>query len=154
MSNRLSLVALGPSHASLCAIIHSESFPPEEQWGNDAFSSLLQSPGILGWMVVRESEPAGLVLARLCLDEAEILTLAVRPCQQRNGIGRLLVRHAAVSLRDKGAEAIFLEVSVQNAAALSLYRQSGYISCGTRRHYYSDGSDALVLRQDLRKEIQ
>ncbi|MCO6158560.1 GNAT family N-acetyltransferase [Asaia lannensis] len=154
MSDQLSMVALGTPHASLCAIIHGECFPAEERWGNDAFLSLLQSPGIMGWMAMRGAEPAGFMLARLCLDEAEILTLAVRPSQQRNGVGRLLVHQTAVSLRDMGAGTVFLEVSVRNAPALSLYRRSGYISCGTRRRYYPDGSDASVLRQDLRREIQ
>lgn len=150
----MSLIALSPIHASLCAVMHEESFSPEERWRDDAFISLLQTPGIYGWLAITGTEPAGFMLARLCLDEAEILTLAVRPSQQRNGIGQRLVRHAGVSLRDKGAEAIFLEVSIRNIAALSLYRRSGYISCGMRRRYYPDGSDALVLRQDLRKEIQ
>ena len=44
---------------------------------------------------------------------------------------------------------MFLEVAIGNAAALALYRREGFIEVGRRRHYYSDSSDALVLRMNL-----
>jgi ribosomal-protein-alanine N-acetyltransferase len=44
---------------------------------------------------------------------------------------------------------VFLEVSVANIAARRLYFRSGFVEAGRRPHYYSDNSDALVLRLDV-----
>ena len=52
-----------------------------------------------------------------------------------------------------GAETLFLEVAVDNTAAIALYRAAGFASAGTRKGYYDRGAagrvDALVLRLDL-----
>ena len=52
-----------------------------------------------------------------------------------------------------GAEAMLLEVSAENAAALSLYRKLGFVEVGRRKAYYThdDGTrtTALVMRRDL-----
>lgn len=154
MTRSLLISALTPVHAVLCATIHSESFVAAERWSDEAFSSLLSTPGISGWMAVTPSGPAGFMLVRLCLDDAEILTLAVLPAFRRQSLGAALIGHAAASMAALGASAMFLEVSVDNEAALALYRKQGYVSCGLRRRYYHDGSDASVLRQDLRSATQ
>ena len=51
-----------------------------------------------------------------------------------------------------GAEAMFLEVAADNAAALALYRGAGFTQAGLRRGYYAPaGTDAFVLRRDLNR---
>jgi ribosomal-protein-alanine N-acetyltransferase len=49
----------------------------------------------------------------------------------------------------QGAVAMFLEVAVTNTAARALYAAHGFTEAGLRRRYYSDGTDALVLRSTL-----
>ena len=44
---------------------------------------------------------------------------------------------------------MFLEVAVTNHAARALYAAHGFTEAGLRRHYYSDGTDALILRSTL-----
>ncbi|MNE73850.1 ribosomal-protein-alanine N-acetyltransferase [compost metagenome] len=82
-------------------------------------------------------------------DEAEILTLAVRPSARRSGLGARLVEAAVVRAAALGAERMFLEVAGDNAAARALYARAGFHEAGRRRGYYAraDGSreDALVL---------
>ena len=82
-------------------------------------------------------------------DEAEILTLAVRPSARRAGLGGRLVEAAVVRAAALGAERMFLEVAEGNVAARALYARSGFVEMGRRRGYYShaDGSreDALTL---------
>jgi ribosomal-protein-alanine N-acetyltransferase len=48
-----------------------------------------------------------------------------------------------------GAAAMFLEAAVTNAAALALYAAHGFTRAGLRRRYYTDGTDALILRSTL-----
>ena len=48
-----------------------------------------------------------------------------------------------------GAVSMFLEVAVTNDAARALYAAHGFTEAGLRRHYYTDGTDALILRSTL-----
>jgi ribosomal-protein-alanine N-acetyltransferase len=94
-------------------------------------------------------QKGGLILARVAADEAEILTLAVVPTVRRTGLGFALLDAATELVTSLSARAIFLEVSVTNIAARALYTKAGFIQAGRRRQYYSDASDALVLRLDI-----
>lgn len=124
------------------AAIHAEAF--ETPWDAASLSALLASPGVF---VV--AEPDGFILIRVVADEAEILTLAVRPAARRGGLGGRLVEAAVVRAAALGAERMFLEVAEGNVAARALYARAGFSEAGRRRGYYSrnDGSreDALVL---------
>jgi [ribosomal protein S18]-alanine N-acetyltransferase len=90
-----------------------------------------------------------MLLGRITADEAEVLTLAVAPLARRQGIATGLLRAATERVRAHGGTAMFLEVATTNCPALALYRREGLIEVGHRRHYYSDSSDALVLRMNL-----
>jgi glycine/D-amino acid oxidase-like deaminating enzyme len=64
-----------PDPAALAAV-HARAFPAP--WSRDEFAALLAQPGVLAVV-----EPDGFILIRVVLDEAEILTLAVRPEARR-----------------------------------------------------------------------
>jgi ribosomal-protein-alanine N-acetyltransferase len=53
------------------------------------------------------------------------------------------------------AESLFLEVAVDNAAAIGLYRAAGFTEAGRRRGYYTKTEDArvdaLIMRRDLNR---
>ncbi len=124
------------------AAIHAEAFAAA--WDRAALAELLASPGVFA-----VAEEGGFILIRVVVDEAEILTLAVRPSAQRAGLGARLVEAAVVRAAALGAERMFLEVAEGNAAARALYARSGFVEMGRRRGYYShaDGrrEDALTL---------
>ncbi len=127
------------------ARLHAAAFPPAEAWGADAMALMLEMPGAFGlWR-----PGAGLVLARAAGGEAEILTLAVVPGARRRGLGAALLAGALQGAVLRGAATMFLEVAAGNAAALALYRATGFTEVGRRRRYYADGDDALVLRRDF-----
>jgi [ribosomal protein S18]-alanine N-acetyltransferase len=127
------------------AAIHSSAFSAADAWSRDVFDLQLALPNVFS--LIHES--GGLILVRVAADEAEILTLAVAPEAQRTGLGYILLTRAAEVAAYQGARVVFLEVSVANIAARALYTKAGFIEAGRRPHYYSDRSDALVLRLDL-----
>jgi [ribosomal protein S18]-alanine N-acetyltransferase len=127
------------------AAIHSSAFSAADAWSRDVFDLQLALPNVFS--LIHES--GGLILVRVAADEAEILTLAVAPEAQRTGLGYILLTSAAEVAAYQGARVVFLEVSVANIAARALYTKAGFIEAGRRPHYYSDRSDALVLRLDL-----
>jgi ribosomal-protein-alanine N-acetyltransferase len=136
----------GPTDAGGMAQIHEQAF--DHPWSNDSFEALLNEPGAGALIAGQE----GFILWRTAAGEAEILTLAVVPAVRRRGLARALLIEACKRARNDGAEAMFLEVSDQNAAAVALYDSAGFARAGLRRGYYaslSPAQDALVMRLAL-----
>lgn len=132
--------------ASRLASLHAQAFAAP--WSEAEFADLLDQPGVF---VVEEAD--GFILIRVVLDEAEILTLAVRPSARRAGLGGRLVGQGAVAAAQAGGVRLFLEVAEDNVAARALYERAGFGQIGRRKAYYAapDGgrTDALVLALDL-----
>ena len=77
------------------------------------------------------------------VDEAHIITIAVRESQRRRGIGELLLAAAVELAQEKDEELVTLEVRASNTAAQALYEKYGFRKVGVRRRYYTDdGEDA------------
>lgn len=127
------------------AAIHASAFMTTEAWGRDVFSLQLALPNVLGLL----HQDCGLILVRAAAGEAEVLTLAVAAPSRRRGVATGLLRQATSRLAAAGAAVVFLEVSVNNTAALALYTRFGFMQAGRRPQYYLDLSDALVLRLEL-----
>jgi [ribosomal protein S18]-alanine N-acetyltransferase len=137
-----------PSDVAVLAAIHQAAFP-FEAWGSDVFALQLALPGVFGLIDATD----GFILIRVVADEAEILTFAVVPWRQRHGLGRRLLQSGIEEAGMRGAQQLFLEVSVKNSAARKLYEGAAFVSVGLRPRYYADGSDALVLQRviDIQK---
>jgi [ribosomal protein S18]-alanine N-acetyltransferase len=131
----------------IMAAIHATAFSRADAWSRDVFDLQLAMPNVFGLL----HRSGGTIIARVAVDEAEILTLAVTPESRRHGVGEMLLTEATIQAAALGARSLFLEVSVANIAARGLYTKAGFIQVGLRRHYYSDNTDALVLRFDLHR---
>lgn len=72
--------------------------------------------------------------------EIEILRIGVISGFRKKGIGMEMI-----SYLKKRNKPVILEVSSENIPAISLYRKAGFKLKGSRREYYPDGSDALLM---------
>lgn len=144
------------SHCDLLAALHEECFP--KPWGRDAFAALLGMPGSMGILAesngsAGQHEPAGYVLARDTGAEWEILSLGVRPCFRRRGVGRALMACVLTRIPAELPSGLVLEVAADNVAAQELYADLGFQPVGRRPRYYnrSDSTpvDALILKRCL-----
>ena len=138
------------TEAARLAAIHAEAFdrPGETSWSAAAFADLLIQAGVFA---VEAAD--GFILMRAVADEAEILTLAVRPAARRGGLGGRLVGEGVLAAAARGATRVFLEVADDNVAARALYERTGFVEAGRRPGYYAaaDGGrrDALLLALNL-----
>lgn len=101
----------------------------------------------------RQNEIRGYAVLMPVLDEAELLTIGVAEGQQRQGLGRAMLREMLEFAREKNMRRVFLEVRSSNNAALALYRSSGFGEIGVRRGYYQNANgsgDALTMACELR----
>lgn len=137
--------------AAALAALHAGSF--DVPWSADEIAALIDGPGGFALVSHEAGEDTGFLLARAIAGEAEILTVAVAPHRRKLGTGRRLVEAAAEAARATGATALFLEVAIDNAAALALYGRAGFERAGLRPRYYTrlegEPVDALLLRLSL-----
>jgi len=103
------------------------------------------------FLVAKENEKIiGYGVSMLMYDEGEILNIAVDGEYRRRGIGRALLEALILSLRERGAAKVFLEVRVSNAAAIALYTSFGYETIDLRHNYYRKPTEsAYIMRQIL-----
>ena len=139
---------VGPDAAGRLAAVHAEAFP--RPWPAEAFAGLLRQSGV----VALACGDDGFVLLRRVLDEAEVLTLAVRPSARRRGLGRTLMAGGAALMAGLGVAELRLEVADDNAAARALYTGLGFAAVGVRRGYYLRAAgiplgDAVLMRLAL-----
>ncbi|HBM40944.1 MAG: ribosomal-protein-alanine N-acetyltransferase [Roseobacter sp.] len=129
------------------ARIHAAAFVHDRAWTAQEIADLLASP-----FVTYLAEPQGFALTRLIAGEAELLTLAVDPAAQRQGIGRRLLQRWMDGLEAQ-ADTAFLEVAADNTAAIALYTSAGFRQTATRRGYYqrkdAPSVDALILSRQF-----
>lgn len=152
------LVEMVPDHCRAVSELHGQRFP--RAWGDGEFLSLLLQPNTFGfaaWQtntLIFKAPLSGFVLAREVAGESEILTIAVGEKVGRFGLGWRLMQAAIREAKNRGGEAMFLEVDDGNAPALGLYRKLGFEKAGERPAYYTDEqgrrTSALVMRRDLR----
>lgn len=85
-------------------------------------------------------------------DFIEILALGTLKKYQRRGISEQLLR---LFLKECAGASKFvtLEVHSQNQSAIALYSKCGFKIVRTRKNYYSDGADALVMDLDLQNQL-
>jgi ribosomal-protein-alanine N-acetyltransferase len=145
------LRAAGAGESEGLSRLHARAF--EASWSAADIAAMIEGRG--AFCLIAEEVDAGplaFILCRIMAGEAEVLTLAVEPAQQRHGLATALLE-AALGLAAPSAEAMFLEVAADNAGAMALYRKAGFVAVGKRRGYYAraagPSADAIVMRRSL-----
>lgn len=82
---------------------------------------------------------------------ARLYSIAVDPTRRGGGIARKLVTEGEKAAKENGRLFLRLEVSIDNEAAIQLYRAMGYQPFGIYRNYYEDNNDALRMQKCVRQ---
>lgn len=96
-----------------------------------------------------EGAVLGVAAFQSVAETADLNRVVVHPVARGQGLGRALVRAGCDWALTKGAERMVLEVDMDNAPALGLYRSLGFTDLALRKDYYGPGTDALVMERDL-----
>ncbi|MDF1524827.1 MAG: ribosomal protein S18-alanine N-acetyltransferase [bacterium] len=132
--------------------IEDLSFP--HPWTRDQFTAELERELVSRCHVaVMEDDgigPAvGFIMAWLVEDELHITNLAVEPEVRRGGVAAALLEQSILEAIELGAMWCQLDVRATNAAARGLYSRFGFKPLGTRKRYYQNGEDAVVMGKEL-----
>lgn len=129
------------------AAIHRAAFHKERPWSAAEFEDLLANK-----FVSLHHMGHGFALWRTIAGESELLTMAVAPNRQGEGLGRKMLREWLASLQPT-AEAAFLEVAADNQPAIHLYTSEKFTEIARRTAYYARKNaapaDAIIMRRLL-----
>jgi len=103
------------------------------------------------FLVAEESgEVVGYVVGALMRRGGHVLSLAVHPLHRRKGVGSGLMKALEEVLKSRGAKRVELEVREDNVEARAFYEKLGYKPVRRLRRYYSDGSNAVAYRKEVK----
>jgi ribosomal-protein-alanine N-acetyltransferase len=152
--------SIAPDRLDSIMAVMEAAFDPAfgEAWNRRQVSEALMMRGthcLLADASGEEPSPAapvaGFALSRGLFGEEELLLLAVLPGLRARGIGRRLLERFIEAARARGATRLFLEMREGNRAE-TLYRATGFVNVGRRRHYYRRGhgepADAITFALD------
>lgn len=145
----LKVQQVSQGQAARLAKLHKKCF--QQSWGVAEFSRLLENQAVIGLMYLEDDRDIGLALLQSIAGETEILTFGITPARRGKGFGYGLLGGICDYARTINSKAIFLEVSNNNPAGISLYKGYGFEQVGLRKKYYADRSDALIYRLKLIK---
>ena len=134
------------SAADLKAVqaIEQESF--HDSWAVESWVAELNSSIAKYIVLEQEGIIKGFAGFWLIAGEAQVTRVAVAKDARGQGLGKILTAALIAAAWQDGAEAVTLEVRKSNAAAQTVYTQTGFTVSGVRPHYYEDNKeDAIIM---------
>jgi len=132
------------------AKIHSQSFNQKNlKYSSEFILSLLKNPNIS--YIYKKNK--GFCIFSFNEKEAEIITMAILPKYQNQGIGFLILTELEGILSEISCNKVFLEVASNNLIAIHLYDKLGFKTFGTRKNYYSISKNNKVNAILMKKII-
>jgi ribosomal-protein-alanine N-acetyltransferase len=135
-----------PEDAAAVARILEES-PEAARWSKESYEASGGWGGVLSLVSETNGELGGVLIVRQVEDEGEVLNLAVRQQNRREGEGGALLEAALAELKAGGVTHVYLEVRESNSVAIAFYAKHGFSKTGQRKSYYRDPEEAAVLLQ-------
>lgn len=158
------------TETDLPRILEIEKTSFQSPWPATLLRSHLGEPGfmvyerdgqIVGFIIVGikipslwqrvEKRTRALVGQRVDLEErtGHIMNLAIEPACRRKGLGSFLLHQGLRYLKELGANAVELEVRVDNHTAIRLYEKHGFRIQERFHNYYGLGQDAYLMVNSL-----
>ena len=99
------------------------------------------------WVYISSSKLIGYLFGWKIENEFHINNIATHRNFRRLGVAKKMIDNIVTNLLPKK---IFLEVSNFNNSAVMLYENLGFKKNGIRKRYYSDNSDAIMYKMDIK----
>ena len=141
------------TEADLDQVMELEKAIFPSPWRRSFFlSDLNRSQGL---SIVAEDE--GVILGYAVAwgtEETHLANLAVTEYERGKGIGGRMLDEVIAFARRSKAESIYLEVRVSNTIARKFYAERGFVPTYTRKGYYENGEDAVIMEREVDSENQ
>ena len=115
-------------------------------WSKEQLSWELNSqPAAENYVMIASGNMIGYLFSHVVDDDVQILNIAIDIPFQHRGYGKQLLSYFLDQFNEDSS--IHLEVRKSNFPAINLYLKFGFHEAGTRKGYYSDGEDAIIMQR-------
>jgi len=97
-------------------------------------------------VMIARGNMIGYLFSHVVDDDVQILNIAIDIPFQHRGYGKQLLSYFLDQFNEDSS--IHLEVRKSNFPAINLYLEFGFHETGTRKGYYSDGEDAIIMQRN------
>ena len=132
--------------SDLNSIINIEKTSYKKPYWNESLLKYLFNNSITdsAWVFEVKKKIIGFLIEQRCLDEISILNVAVEKKYQNNGFGKIIVSQYLSILPSNTV--VFLEVNINNFIARKIYTSLNFKEVDSRKNYYNNSEDALIMR--------
>ena len=122
----------------------------DDFWTESILKSELESDNS-NYIVIKNglNEIVGFGGFKILVDEADIMNIVTKKSYRQNGIGSLILEKLITLAKSKNINSISLEVNINNAPAINLYKKFGFTTIGERKKYYNGTDDAIIMEMKL-----
>ena len=115
-------------------------------WSKEQLSWELNSqPAAENYVMIASGNMIGYLFSHVVDDDVQILNIAIDIPFQHRGYGKQLLSYFLDQFNEDSS--IYLEVRKSNFPAINLYLKFGFHETGTRKGYYADGEDAIIMQR-------
>ena len=130
----------------LADILSIEKKVFKHPWLKEQLSWELNSqPAAENYVMIARGNMIGYLFSHVVDDDVQILNIAIDIPFQHKGYGEQLLSYFLDQFNTDIS--IHLEVRKSNFPAINLYLKFGFHETGTRKGYYADGEDAIIMQR-------
>ena len=130
----------------LADILSIEKKVFKHPWSKEQLSWELNSqPAAENYVMIARGNMIGYLFSHVVDDDVQILNIAIDIPFQHKGYGEQLLSYFLDQFNTDSS--IHLEVRKSNFPAINLYLKFGFHETGTRKGYYTDGEDAIIMQR-------
>lgn len=133
------------STADISQVLAIEQLNYPQPWSIELFKRELDNPFAYLLVCAMNKTVLGYVCFWAIAGEVEIHNVASHPEHQGCGVGSALMGAVFDFIDRHDVHSAFLEVRCGNDSAIHLYEKFAFKSTSTRKQYYADGEDALLM---------
>ncbi len=119
------------------------------RWKREFFQRELETDFSLFLVAEKDHEIIGFAIAWDVPGEIQLQNIAVDKNSRRKGTATRLMESIYRLLKDALPEKILLELKASNTPAGKFYRSLGFEKTGTRKNYYGNGEDAILMEKKI-----
>ena len=142
----ISIKLINEDDIDLCYELDSNTISlwSKKQWANE-----FKKEGTKIFGLSLQNFVIGICVLQFVLDEAHINYFVVNQKYRNRGFGSYFMSYLIKKCKKTNTNRLLLEVSQNNLVAQKFYNRFDFYTVGTRKNYYSDGSNALLKEKKL-----
>ena len=118
-------------------------------WTKKQWESEFNKKGVKVVAILLKEKIIGIYVVQTIIDEVQINYFSIKYKFRRKGYGSYLMSYLIQQSEKSSIKKLLLEVSAKNLIAEAFYTKFNFLTVGTRKNYYKDGTDAVLKEKKL-----